>query len=265
MAKVTPEQQAIQALTQALADPTPKVLFGSAKKPGMFAGSSQPIRKAAQLCLDEKWLEPTGEFDGKGKTRKETYRVTPAGAQAAIERSEPVDLLKQVLFLTEALAKSSVSIESVRQDLMRQQQTILDMLQKQQEVTQHAMKQQHRLLETALARLRSPAAPPTPPAPARSECPSSPANWREEALQYMQRHQTQHIGAFCSLPDLYAGVVGKHGVSIGQFHDVLRDLVQSGQVRLHPFTGSRYALEREEYALLAGKEIMYYAERLAQS
>src|SRR5205823_883300 len=119
-----------------------------------------------------------------------------------------------------------------------------------------SMQQQQTLIETALQRLQMPAA--------RNDKSTS-LNWRDDALQFLQRYQVQHIQAFCSLPDLYANVVGKHGTSIGQFHDVIRDLVQHGQIRLHPFTGSRHSLEREEYALLAGKEIMYYAERLAHS
>jgi hypothetical protein len=89
-----------------------------------------------------------------------------------------------------------------------------------------------------------------------------PMPWRDEALAYLQAFQAQHLQAFCSLPDLYASVVQKHGVSIGQFHDAVRALVQEGQIRLHPFSGSRSALVREEYALVADKEIMYYVERL---
>jgi hypothetical protein len=234
VAKISPQQQAIQALAQALGDGAPKVLFGSANKPGIFSGSSQPIKKAAQLCLDERWLEPTGEFEVTGKTRKEKYRVTATGAQVAVERSEPVQLLRQALAATTALANT-------QDDLLRQQQTLLAALPKQQA-----------LIESALQRMRSPAA-----------TPALSSKWRDEALHYLQTYQAQHIQAFCSLPDLFANVVKKHGVSIGQFHDGMRALVQAGQVRLHPFTGARYALEREEYALLAGKEIMYYAERLA--
>jgi hypothetical protein len=89
-----------------------------------------------------------------------------------------------------------------------------------------------------------------------------PSYWRDEALAYLQAFQARHVQAFCSLPDLYANVVQKHGVSIGQFHDGIRELVQGGQVRLHPFSGPRSALEREEYALVMSKEIMFYAERM---
>jgi hypothetical protein len=85
-------------------------------------------------------------------------------------------------------------------------------------------------------------------------------NWHAEALDYLLTYQARHVQAFCSLPDLFANVVGKHGISIGQFHDGIRALVAAGKVRLHPFSGSRFALEREEYALVMDKEIMYYAE-----
>jgi hypothetical protein len=78
----------------------------------------------------------------------------------------------------------------------------------------------------------------------------------------LQIYQARHLQALCSLPDLYVNVVQKRGVSIGQFHDGIRELVQAGQIRLHPFSGPRSALEREEYALVMNREIMYYAEKL---
>ena len=84
--------------------------------------------------------------------------------------------------------------------------------------------------------------------------------WHSEALHYLQLYPSQHMEALCSLPALYASVAAKHQLSIGQFHDGIRDMVQAGQIRLHPFTGSLAALEREEYALVMSKEVMYYVE-----
>jgi hypothetical protein len=89
-----------------------------------------------------------------------------------------------------------------------------------------------------------------------------PAAWHAEALDYLQAYQARYVEALCSLPDLYAQVVEKHGVSIGLFHDWLRDMVHAGQVRLHPFSGPRSALDRGELALVMNREIMYYAERI---
>ena len=90
--------------------------------------------------------------------------------------------------------------------------------------------------------------------------PAKSASWHAEALDYLQAYQAKHVGALSSLPDLYGFVVVKYDVSIGQFHDGIRELVTGGQIRLHPFSGPRSALEREEYALVMSKEIMYYAE-----
>jgi hypothetical protein len=49
-------------------------------------------------------------------------------------------------------------------------------------------------------------------------------------------------------------------MSIGQFHDGVRQLAAAGKIALHPFTGAAYQLRDEQYALLAGQEIKYYVE-----
>jgi hypothetical protein len=54
-------------------------------------------------------------------------------------------------------------------------------------------------------------------------------------------------------------------LTIGQFHDGLRRLVEKGQVRLHAFTGAAYTLQEDHLALVAGQEIKYYAESIASS
>src|SRR5438046_2186024 len=71
--KANIEQLALEALSRALVDPAAKVLFGSKSKPGIFDGAGQAFKQAAQLCLDRGWLEGTGQFEGKGKTRKELF------------------------------------------------------------------------------------------------------------------------------------------------------------------------------------------------
>jgi len=86
--------------------------------------------------------------------------------------------------------------------------------------------------------------------------------WRAEAIPFLREYQARHLMAFCSLPDLFRSVVEKHGMTIGQFHDGIRDLVKEGQLRLHPFSGARSALEHDEYALVAQREIMYYVEAI---
>ena len=79
MAKAVPQQQALEALSRALTDPVAKPLYGSNAKPGIFQGTAQPVKQAAQLSIDQGWLQGTGQFEGKGKSRKELYRITAAG------------------------------------------------------------------------------------------------------------------------------------------------------------------------------------------
>ena len=99
VAKAAPRQLALAALARALNDPAAKVLHGSKAKPGVFDGSAQAAKEAARYCLDHGWLEATGLFEGKGRSRKELYRITPAGIQEALENAEPVALLKESVAL----------------------------------------------------------------------------------------------------------------------------------------------------------------------
>ena len=48
-------------------------------------------------------------------------------------------------------------------------------------------------------------------------------------------------------------------MSVGLFHDALRQLHEDHQVYLHPWTGPLYALPEPAFALLVGHEVAYYA------
>lgn len=102
----------------------------------------------------------------------------------------------------------------------------------------------------------------------RSESPGdgTPApDWQATALDYLTDYQRRHPYGHCPLPELYHRVAEPRGLSIGQFHDGLRELVRARQIRLHPFTGAAYQLQEEQYAVVSGQEIKYYAERLTNA
>ncbi|MFO0929842.1 MAG: hypothetical protein U0736_22925 [Gemmataceae bacterium] len=64
----------------------------------------------------------------------------------------------------------------------------------------------------------------------------------------------------CPLPELYRQIAdGCPGLTIGRFHDALRQLVRDDQVYLHPWTGPLYDIPDPPYVLLTGHEIAYYA------
>jgi hypothetical protein len=256
LAKATPRHLALDALARALADPAAKVLHGSKKQPGFFIGSAQAVKQAAQLCLDQGWLEATGEYEGKGKTRKPSYRLTPAGARAVLQDSEPVKLLQSAV---DSLEQNTGLLEGIR---ARLEETVVSLGRQKEAV--HGLRElvaklQDRLRPPDLERLQGIFQGP-------AQVSGSPAaDWVGQGLDYVAEYQRRHPYGHCPLPELFHHVAEPAGVSIGQFHDGLRRLVEQGEVRLHAFTGAAYQLQEEQFALVAGQEIKYYAERLARS
>lgn len=67
-------------------------------------------------------------------------------------------------------------------------------------------------------------------------------------------------GQDCPLPELYRSLTTREvPLTIGVFHDCLRQLHDDHRVYLHPWTGPLYALPEPAYALLVGHNVAYYA------
>lgn len=98
--------------------------------------------------------------------------------------------------------------------------------------------------------VRKPAAPAPPPAD----------HWLERALTLLQQRYERGVLGDCPLPDLFheARAIAP-ALTIGQFHDGLRTLLEREQVYLHPWTGPLYRLPEPTLALLVGHEVAYYA------
>lgn len=95
MAKIVdPQQKALEVLSKTLADLSPKPLRGTTPKSGFFNSSAKYTPAAEKLALDLGWIEPTGESVVRSGKRKELYHITLPGIQAAIEQSEPAQLLR---------------------------------------------------------------------------------------------------------------------------------------------------------------------------
>jgi hypothetical protein len=64
----------------------------------------------------------------------------------------------------------------------------------------------------------------------------------------------------CPLPELYRHLKSSQATAtLGQFHDMLRELVAEHKIYLHPWTGPLYELPEPACAMLAGHEVAYYA------
>ncbi|MBM3980250.1 MAG: hypothetical protein FJ304_08190 [Planctomycetes bacterium] len=58
---------------------------------------------------------------------------------------------------------------------------------------------------------------------------------------------------------MFRAVAQNAALTIGEFHDCLRQLHTDGALSLHAWTGPLYALPEPQYALLIGHGIAYYA------
>lgn len=81
--------------------------------------------------------------------------------------------------------------------------------------------------------------------------------WQEKVVAFLEQRRAAED---CSLPELFnqAQSIAPR-LTIGGFHDGLRQLRDDGRLYLHPWTGPLYALPEPPFALLIGHEIAYYA------
>src|SRR5262249_35410516 len=97
-----------------------------------------------------------------------------------------------------------------------------------------------------------------PPGPPLSSNGSDP--WPSALLSYLVRWQASGASEDCPLPELFRQLRSSlPHLTIGQFHDGLRQLHDGEQIYLHPWTGPLYDIPEPPYALLIGHEIAYYA------
>jgi hypothetical protein len=252
VAKATPRELALRALSGAVADPVPRPLLGTKAQPGIFTGSALATKAAAALCQAEGWVEPTGEVIGKGKSRKELWRVTATGVQAVVENDETATLLREMLG---ALDQNRDQLERIKSQLESTARLISTHRGVLQRVADKAA-------PPRFAAKRISAEPSAATVPSENACLASHDGWLVESLRYLEDYQRRHPLQHCPLAELYERVARPHRLSIGMFHDGLRKLAAERRIRLHPFTGAAYQLQNEQYALVAGQEIKYYAEHL---
>jgi hypothetical protein len=87
-------------------------------------------------------------------------------------------------------------------------------------------------------------------------------DWLGDVLTCLTEWQNTHPTQDCSLPQLYRTLQQTTAqLSIGQFHDGLRELHARGQIYLHPWTGPLQDIPEPAVALLVGHEVAYYASK----
>jgi hypothetical protein len=225
----------LDALGRAALAPGGSPLVGTKAAPGLFPATAV-ARQAAQKARDDGLIRRVAA-DPKGKPDRDLYSPTAAGMDCLLQHTSP----KQVL---EDLARAVEARHSQFNDWL----TIA-------RETHAELAAVREMLAHVAPKLGDPAAPPvgyTDPT----------TDW----LADLRAHLADWDGpGDCPLPELYRRLRAEHpSLTIGQFHDGLRELHDREQVYLHPWTGPLYAMPEPAFALLVGHEVAYYAsERVA--
>lgn len=242
-ASADPLPEAISALSRAMVDQIPVKLHGTAKSPGIFLGSGQKQKLAAALCLENGWLQGTGEFVGTGKSKSETYRITPKGTEFALENAEIPLLLRDLLMANDS------------------QREVLKQITNQLKTLNESAPAQHDLL----LQLKQKAS--IPPETTHSAAVSHPAaatstdgKWLSQIVEYVKQYRNRNPHRSCPFSELFKVIATPAGITIGQFHDGLRLLARERKITLEPWTRAMSDLENDHLALVQGKETKFYAD-----
>jgi hypothetical protein len=222
-------QLVVSALRRCVAEPEPAPLHGTRTTPGLFAATPS-ARQAAQRSLEEGYLRVV-HTETRGKTSQELCSLTDKGLSWLLQHASARQVLEDFIRAIEA-----------REQQLGRIQAGLDVLRSNADrVLQHLLQQE----QSAAA--------------ARSSTREA-AAWEQIAISYLRGRQESAAGGDCPLPELYRHLQASvPGLSIGQFHDGLRRLLEQQQIYLHPWTGPLYALPEPPCALLVGHEVAYYA------
>jgi hypothetical protein len=225
----------LNALIRAAAEPDGLPLLGG--KTSLFAATLAG-KQAAQHSKDEGLLRVVNTQE-KGKRLQEVCVLTDKGLSVVMEQSNPRRLLEAfVNGLAASERQINLLLESAR-------------------ASQDHLQSLKARGETVLQQLQHPAQPQplTAERNGKHDVDASAA-----LLTYLARRHEMGSLDDCPLPELHRHAqTGHPGMTLGQFHDLLRRLHENRAIYLHPWTGPLYELPEPAFALLVGHEIAYYA------
>jgi hypothetical protein len=234
-----PTQMLLDGLSRAVADPAGVHLLGGKSAPSLFPANASG-RAVAQRCKDEGLLRVV-RTETRGKTPLDVCTITDKGLAYLLGQVSPKQVLED--FIRTLDARQSQAGELLM--IARQMQAGIDAL----KLT----------AEKVLEQLHKPA---PHAAPSANGSANGSQTWPAAVLSYLARRQEAGAAEDCPLPELFQQArQTAPALTIGQFHDGLRRLLDAGHIYLHPWTGPLYALPEPPYALLVGHEIAYYASQ----
>jgi hypothetical protein len=240
------QQLVLTALSRAAAAAgTP--LHGGKAAPGLFPATAAG-KQAAQRCREEGYLHPLGQA---GARAAERWAITDKGLAYLLAQVSPRPVLED---LVRSLEARQGQVEELLA-LARRAQADLE------------------TMKAAAAKVLAHVSGAEPTAGyshnlnALYQSFRGGANGERDALPRavlgeLSRWAPAGAPEDCPLPELYRRLQAQSpGLTLGAFHDALRQLHDGGQAHLHPWTGPLYDIPEPAYALLVGHVVAYYASK----
>lgn len=262
------EDSALGVLAALLGDPSPRPLHGSKKLPGLFAGATATDKAAARVCLDNHWLEPTGQFVGTGKSRKELVRITRAGVEAVLARADASQQLAGISAgLAQMAASATAAAESIRAEAVRLLEEFGASISRAMQPLEAlaALPEMQKNLAQVLERVKPPdteelfrrlnaASVGSAPTVAKED-------WSEDVVRLVVEQKQANPFQRLTLPQVYERLRARHtDLTLGEFHDGLRRLHRAQRIRLGPYTQALATIDDGQNALYLDREVKYYVE-----
>jgi hypothetical protein len=238
-------QLILDALTRAAAEPAGLALYAQKSEAGLF-----PSTTAAKVAADRAkadGLLQVVESEAWGRAMREVCILTEKGRQFLVQKASPRQVLEDFVRVLEdrqtAVANLSANVARMATGLEAIRATVEQVIPR---LTDHHQSNGFDMNAIFIpARLTTTTASDALVADVRSRL----AEWHADGAASQD----------CPLPDLFRKLESKNHVSVGLFHDALRQLHDDHQVYLHPWTGPLYTLPEPAFALLVGHEVAYYA------
>ena len=240
-------QLVLSALTRAAADTAGVPLHGTRTTPGLFPATAVG-KQAARCCCEEGYLSTA---DGSACT------ITDKGLTYLLGQVSPRQVLEDFVRVLELRESQVVELLASAQPHAGQPRC-------------PARHRQHgfasRLLRLAETSSRSSASSATSPPvirfprfPLRLARPRQRTSSAKSACCSLAGPPPGRAKTARCLSCLPGSRLHSPQLTIGAFHDVLRQMHDENVVYLHPWTGPLYAIPQPPFALLVGHEIAYYA------
>jgi hypothetical protein len=235
----------LDALARAACEPAGLSLYAQKSEPGLFP-STTAARIAADRAKADGLLQVV-QSEAKGRAVREVCVLTDRGRQFLAHQASPRQVLEDFVRVLEdrqaAVAELSAAATRMAAGLEAIRATVEQVLPR--------LNDHHQSNGSPMNAIFIPA---RPSAPAASD-----ALIADVKARLAEWHAAAGSSQDCPLPDLYRKLESGNRVSVGFFHDALRQLHDDHQVYLHPWTGPLYALPEPAFALLIGHEVAYYA------